>query len=52
LNQETMRAVRLLRRRSEPELATVPVPEPGPGEVLLKVEAAGLGTQRRCRSPR
>jgi NADPH:quinone reductase-like Zn-dependent oxidoreductase len=29
-----MRAVRLLRRRSEPELATVPVPEPGPGEVL------------------
>jgi len=52
LNQATMRAVRLLRRRSEPELATVPVPEPGPGEVLLKVEAAGLGTQRRCRSPR
>jgi hypothetical protein len=39
LNQATIRAVRLLRRRSEPELATVPVPEPGPGEVLLKVEA-------------
>jgi alcohol dehydrogenase, propanol-preferring len=42
LNQETMPAVRLLRWRSEPELVAVPVPEPGPGEVLLKVEAAGL----------
>ena len=37
-----MPAVRLLRWRSEPELATVLVPEPGPGEILLKVEAAGL----------
>jgi D-arabinose 1-dehydrogenase-like Zn-dependent alcohol dehydrogenase len=42
LNQETTPAVRLLRWRSEPELVAVPVPEPGPGEVLLKVEAAGL----------
>jgi propanol-preferring alcohol dehydrogenase len=42
LNQETMPAVRLLRWRSEPELVAVQVPEPGPGEVLLKVEAAGL----------
>ena len=31
-----MPAVRLLRWRSEPELATVLVPEPGPGEVLVK----------------
>ncbi len=42
LNQETMPAVRLLRWQSEPELVTVPAPEPGPGEVLVKVEAAGL----------
>ena len=37
-----MPAVRLLRWQSEPELVGVPVPEPGPGEVLLKVDAAGL----------
>ena len=42
LNQEMMPAVRLLRWQSEPKLVAVPVPEPGPGEVLLKVEAAGL----------
>jgi alcohol dehydrogenase, propanol-preferring len=42
LNQETMPAVRLLRWQSEPELVAVPAPEPGPGEVLVKVEAAGL----------
>jgi alcohol dehydrogenase, propanol-preferring len=42
LNQETMPAVRLLRWQSEPELVTVPTPEPGAGEVLVKVEAAGL----------
>ena len=41
-----MQAVRLLRWQSEPELVTIPVPEPGPGEVL-KVEAAGLGTERQ-----
>ena len=35
-----MRAVRLLRRQSEPELVEVPTPCPGPGEAL--VEAAGL----------
>jgi propanol-preferring alcohol dehydrogenase len=38
----TMRAVRLLARQSAPELVEVPVPQPGPGEVLLAVEAAGL----------
>src|SRR6516165_5365543 len=37
-----MRAVRLLRWQSEPELVAVPAPRPGPGEVLVKVEAAGL----------
>ena len=37
-----MPAVRLLGWRSEPELVAVPAPEPGPGEVLVKVEAAGL----------
>ena len=36
-----MRAERLLRWRSEPELATAPVPGPGPGEVLLAASAAG-----------
>jgi len=37
-----MRALRLVRWQAEPELVTVPVPEPGPGEVLLKVDDAGL----------
>jgi D-arabinose 1-dehydrogenase-like Zn-dependent alcohol dehydrogenase len=39
LNQTVMPAVRLLRWQSEPELVAVQVPEPGPGEVLLKVDA-------------
>jgi alcohol dehydrogenase, propanol-preferring len=37
-----MRAVRLERWQSEPVLREVPRPEPGPGEVLVKVDAAGL----------
>src|SRR5436190_724642 len=37
-----MRAVRQTRWGSRPELLDVPVPEPGPGEVLLRVDAAGL----------
>jgi propanol-preferring alcohol dehydrogenase len=37
-----MRAVQLVAWETEPELRDVPVPEPGPGEVLLAVEAAGL----------
>ena len=40
--EPTMRALRLVRWQAEPELVTVPVPRPGPGEVLLKVDAAGL----------
>jgi propanol-preferring alcohol dehydrogenase len=40
--ERTMRALRLVRWQAEPELVTMPVPEPGPGEVLLKVDAAGL----------
>jgi len=37
-----MRAVRLERWQSEPVLRDLPTPEPGPGEVLLRVDAAGL----------
>jgi alcohol dehydrogenase, propanol-preferring len=37
-----MRAVRLERWQSEPALREVPTPKPGPGEVLVKVDAAGL----------
>jgi propanol-preferring alcohol dehydrogenase len=37
-----MRAVQLLEWEAPPELREVDVPEPGPGEVLLKVTAAGL----------
>lgn len=37
-----MRAVQLVQWQAEPELREVPIPEPGPGEVLLKTTAAGL----------
>src|SRR3954465_6308732 len=37
-----MRAVQLVDWQAPPELRDVPVPEPGPGEVLLKITAAGL----------
>lgn len=37
-----MRAVRLEGWQSEPVLREVPQPEPGPGEVLVRVDAAGL----------
>jgi propanol-preferring alcohol dehydrogenase len=37
-----VRAVQLVAWQTEPELRDVPVPEPGPGEVLLKISAAGL----------
>jgi len=37
-----MQAVRLTRWLGEPELVEVPIPRPGPGEVLLRVDAAGL----------
>ena len=36
-----MKAFRLTGWQKEPELQEVPVPEPGPGEVLVKVAAAG-----------
>jgi propanol-preferring alcohol dehydrogenase len=39
---ETMLAVRQLAWESRPELVTVPVPTPAPGEVLVKVRAAGV----------
>jgi propanol-preferring alcohol dehydrogenase len=38
----TMRAVQLVEWQAPPELRDVERPEPGPGEVLLKVTAAGL----------
>ncbi len=37
-----MRAVRLISWQAEPELCDVDVPVPGPGQVLVKVEATGL----------
>jgi len=38
----TMQAMRLIAWGEEPELVEVPVPQPGPGELLLRVDAAGL----------
>lgn len=37
----TMRAYQLVRWQEPPELREVPIPEPGPGEVLIKVGGAG-----------
>jgi propanol-preferring alcohol dehydrogenase len=37
-----MQAVRLVRWNDEPELVEIATPTPGPGEVLLRVDAAGL----------
>jgi threonine 3-dehydrogenase len=37
-----MRALRKTAPRPGAELARIPVPEPGPGEVLIKVEAASI----------
>ena len=37
-----MRAIQLIEPKKFPELRDVPVPEPGPGQVLLKMAAAGL----------
>jgi len=36
-----MRALRLQQWTKDPELCEVPVPEPGPGEVLIKIGGAG-----------
>jgi propanol-preferring alcohol dehydrogenase len=38
----TMQALRLTAWGREPELIEVPVPVPGPGELLLRVDAVGL----------
>ena len=38
----TMQALRLTAWGREPELVEVPVPRPGPGELLLRVDAVGL----------
>jgi alcohol dehydrogenase, propanol-preferring len=37
-----VRAVQLIQWESEPQLVEVPVPEPGPGQALLRVDAGGL----------
>ena len=37
-----MRAVLMFGWQTPPELRDVPEPEPGPGEVLLRVTGAGL----------
>ena len=37
-----MKALRLKSWKSEPVMEDVPVPEPGPGEVLVQVGAAGV----------
>ena len=37
-----MRAIQLIQPKQFPELRDVPVPVPGPGQVLLKITAAGL----------
>ena len=39
---DTMRAMVLERFREPLQLREVPVPEPGPGEVLVEVAACGL----------
>jgi len=39
---DTMQALRLVAWGEEPQLVRVPVPHPGPGELLLRVDAAGL----------
>jgi propanol-preferring alcohol dehydrogenase len=39
---ETMRAFRMLRWQEPPELTQMDVPEPGPGEVRIKVAGNGL----------
>jgi propanol-preferring alcohol dehydrogenase len=36
-----MRALRLMNWKSEPELVEVPDPEPGPGQVVVKIGGAG-----------
>jgi hypothetical protein len=41
---EAMKAVQLVRWQEEPELREVAVPEPGPNEVLVKVDAAASAT--------
>lgn len=39
---QNMKAVQFTAWQSAPEIREVPVPEPGPGEVLLKVAGAGV----------
>lgn len=39
---DTMRAFRLTRWQAPPELVEIPIPDPGPGEVRIKVAGNGL----------
>jgi len=38
---EAVRAFQLVQWQKPPELREVPVPEPGPGQILVKVGGAG-----------
>jgi D-arabinose 1-dehydrogenase-like Zn-dependent alcohol dehydrogenase len=42
-DERTMRAMVLAQWSGEPELLSVPIPSPGPGEVLVRVVACGAG---------
>ena len=39
--KDTVRAFQLVAWQKPPELREVPVPEPGPGQILVKVGGAG-----------
>jgi propanol-preferring alcohol dehydrogenase len=39
---KTMRALQLLRAGEMPEIVEVPIPEPGPGQVRLRIAGSGL----------
>ena len=41
-NMQTMLAVRAHRGSTDPHVDTIPIPEPGPDDVLVKVAAAGV----------
>jgi NADPH:quinone reductase-like Zn-dependent oxidoreductase len=39
---EKMQAIQILKPGGVPEIRTMPVPRPGPGEVLIKIAAAPI----------
>ena len=42
ITKNTMRAARFDRTSRQLTVQDVPIPQPGPGEVLVRVEAAGI----------